>query len=172
MESYSALLTRRSIRRYKDTPIEMKNLNEIVRAGMYAPSPFNRQPWEFVIVTDREVLNSLSKATHLWRMLRRVPAAIVVLMKDVECMHVPDNRLYYLACSAATENILIAAHGQGFGSAWLALYPMQDRIDLVKEILNVPEGFTPFSVLPIGVPDEEFPAYDFFDETKVHYNKF
>jgi nitroreductase len=103
-------------------------------------------------------------------MLKRAPAAIVVLTKVQECKGVPDPLFYFEACSAATENIFIAANGQGLSSVWLGLYPTKDRMDVVSQVLNVPEELTPFSVLPIGFADEELPAYDFFDDSIVHYN--
>ncbi len=170
MENYTALLTRRSVRKYKDTPIDIEILKEIVKAGMYAPSPFNTQPWEFVIVTDKELLKSLAKATPFWRMLKRCPAAIIVLTKVQECKGVPDPLFYFEACAAATENIIIAANGNGLSSVWLGLYPTIERMQVVTEVLNIPNELTPFSVIPLGIADEDIPPHNEYHEDKVHYN--
>jgi nitroreductase len=140
MELFEAIYKRRSVRQYTGAPIPKADLLKIVDAGRLAASGSNRQPWEFIIVTDRETIERL-KVASLWM---EKAAAIVAVVMD------PASRWWVEDGSAAVENMLLAATALGYGSCWLEGYTLQ-REDELKAILNVPAGRRLFTLLPLGV---------------------
>lgn len=162
------IFTRRSIRKYKDTVVEDPMILEIIKAGMNAPSAGNAQPWHFIIVHDREKLVKINEVHPYSKMLLHVKSAILVCgdpsLEKHEGFWVQD-------CAAAVQNMLLMIDYKGLGSVWLGVYPLDERIDGVRKIFNLPEGIVPFAVLPVGYPEEIKPANDKFDESKLHYDK-
>lgn len=157
---------RKSIRKYLNKSVEEDKIDAMVKAGMAAPSGMDRRPWEFVVVTDREALDSMAAKLPYAKMLTNAPLAIVV------CGDTTRSSYWYLDCSAATQNVLLAAEALGLGAVWTAAYPYEDRIDVVRQNTGLPENIVPLCVIPIGYPDGPQKAKDKFDPQRVHRNKY
>jgi len=170
MEGLETILTRRSVRKYQQRPIEKDKIEMILRAGMYAPSAHNSQPWEFIVVRDREILKSLSSVQY-WNMLKDADTAIVTLANTKNYMG-SDAHFFIQDCAAATENMLLAAHALGLGGVWLGLYGRGEKMKTVRDVLNIPEEIYPFGIISLGYPAEEKHPHTSFKEDKVHYEKY
>jgi nitroreductase len=141
------LLSRRSIRKYRNEPVPLDLLIKIVDVARYAPSAMNSQPWEFVIVTDQEVKNRLA-SIYPWRQpLYDAPAGIVVLCNENASPYAEQD------CSAATMYILLATHALGLGATWHGVKEKEAK--KIREILNVPKDVKPFAIISIGWPNEK-----------------
>ena len=163
------IMTRTSIRQFTDRPIAKDTLDLLVKAGMAAPSAVNAQPWGFVIVTDRAVLDSLNNVSQYYN-LKTATAAIIVC-GDLNKTK-PEIKDYWVQdCSAVTENILLAAHAYGLGAVWCGVYPIEDRVKAVSSVLSLPESILPLNVITLGYPDENPQPKDKFKEENIHYNK-
>lgn len=160
------ILARKSVRAYQDKVVEEEKMTALLRAGMAAPSGKDQRPWEFVVVTDRVALDSMAAALPYAKMLKNVQQAIVV------CGDTTKSAYWFLDCSAATQNILLAAEALGLGAVWTAAYPYADRMDVVIKNTALPENVLPLCVIPVGYPLREEKAKDKFDETRIHRNKF
>ena len=157
---------RKSVRKYLNKSVEEDKIDAMLKAGMAAPSGMDRRPWEFVVVTDREALDSMAAKLPYAKMLTNAPLAIVV------CGDTTRSSYWYLDCSAATQNVLLAAEALGLGAVWTAAYPYEDRIDVVRQNTGLPENIVPLCVIPIGYPDGPQKAKDKFDLQRVHRNKY
>ena len=157
---------RKSVRKYLNKSVEEDKIDAMVKAGMAAPSGMDRRPWEFVVVTDREALDSMAAKLPYAKMLTNAPLAIVV------CGDTTRSSYWYLDCSAATQHGLLAAEALGLGAVWTAAYPYEDRIDVVRQNTGLPENIVPLCVIPIGYPDGPQKAKDKFDLQRVHRNKY
>jgi nitroreductase len=169
MEALEAIASRRSIRAYEDRPVEPEQIETLLRAAMAAPSAGNQQSWRFVVVTDREQLDRLAVATPYSKMLAHAPLAIAVC-GDLTSERYPED--YWVEdCSAAMQNLLLAAHAIGLGAVWLGYHPRQDRKDNAREILGLPDTIDTLGVASIGYPAEEKPPAARFDPGFVHYDR-
>lgn len=169
MDAIKAILTRRSIRKYTQQEISEELIHELIIAGMHAPSARNIQPWQFIVVNNREMLDKLAIAHPYAKMLNQAVLAILVCgdkkLQEAVGYIVQD-------CSAATQNILLAAHAHGLGSVWLGMYPREERIQNISKLLEIPDHILPVSLISIGYPDEHKKAPDRYNEEKIHWNKF
>ncbi|MDR0419558.1 MAG: nitroreductase family protein [Prevotellaceae bacterium] len=161
---------RKSVRKYIDRPVSKEDLTTLVKAGMAAPSAKNVQPWAFVIVTERESLDGLAEKLPFAKMLKNAPAAIAVC-GDLTKSKEPQASLWYLDCSAATQNILLAAESMGLGAVWTAAYPYKERVQPIQEILGMPETTIPLCVIPIGYSDGTEQAKNKWKEENVKWEK-
>jgi nitroreductase len=161
---------RRSIRRYTGEPVSAEDLRSLVRAGMAAPSANNRRPWEFVVVTEPASLDALRRRLPFGRF--DAPAAIVVCGDMLRALPPPARGFWVVDCSAATQNILLAAAGLGLGTVWIGVYPLRPLMALVAGALKLPRRIRPLSVVWVGHPAESKPALDRYDEKRVHWEKF
>jgi nitroreductase len=143
MEALEAILKRRSVRSYTGDPVPREDLEKIVDAARLAPSGYNRQPWEFIVVTDRGVIDQL-KIAALW--MEDAGAIIAVVMETSSKFWLEDG-------SAAVENILIASTALGYGSCWLQ-GDTEPREEELKELLGIPDDKKLLTLVPIGVPSE------------------
>ena len=159
------LFARRSIRRYTDEPVSEEQIDLLLKAAMAAPSASNLKPWHFVAVTRRAVLDRLADAHQYGKMLFQAPLAICVCGEPAI-----NEGLWVQDVSAATENILLAVTGLGLGAVWLGVYPREERIQPIREILGIPESIVPSGIVSIGHPAEALPARTQYDETRVHYD--
>ena len=157
------ILTRRSVRSYTDQDVEPEKLEAILEAGMAAPSGKNGQPWDFVVLTRREILDEMAERLPYAKMLREARVAIAV------CADRTKSPYWYVDCSAAAENILLAAHALGLGAVWTATYPYRDRMDVVKELCGLPGSYDSLCVIPMGYPAREARPKDNFDAGKIHH---
>ncbi|MCD8185933.1 MAG: nitroreductase family protein [Rikenellaceae bacterium] len=163
---------RTSIRTYIEQPVSRDTLELLVRAGMAAPSAMNKQPWQFVVVQDPEVLDALGEDLPTSRMVRKAPAAIIVC-GDLEKAGEGWLQQYWIQdCSAVSQNILLAATELGLGAVWTSVYPAPERMELVSGILSLPEQIVPLNIIPIGYPDQEYPPKEKWDPERIHWNKF
>ena len=148
----SVIMSRKSVRKFTDQIVPKKILEIILKAGMAAPSASNRQPWTFIVVTERTILNKLADELPYAKMCYTAAAAIVVCGVPENILSDKENAYWVQDCSAATENILLAVESLELGAVWTACYPYESRIKPVREILNIPENIIPLNVIPIGYP--------------------
>jgi nitroreductase len=168
METLKAIFTRRSIRKYSGGTVTDEQLEVLLRAAMHAPSARNKQPWHFVVITDKDILYKLGGTHPYGKMLMDAGAAIVTCGdKTIEEM---DSYLLQ-NCSAATQNLLLAAHDLGLGAVWLGLHPREDRISSLKAILKFPDHILPVSMISLGSPDEVKEGDDRFLADRIHENQ-
>ena len=167
-----AIKARRSIRHFLPTPLIKEQLEEIVRAGMAAPSAKNLQPWHFVVVTDKSLLQKLAKANPYAEMVAKAPLAIVVCGDMTKALDGDARDFWIQDCSAASENILLAATGLGLGSVWTGTYPSEERCAAVSEVLGLPETLIPLNTIVIGYPDGEVTPKDKWQESNISYNMY
>lgn len=167
MDAIETILSRRSIRRYTSQKVSDQVIRELLQAAMSAPSASNEQPWHFIVLHDPKILREIPKFHPYSGMLREAPIALLVcvdLDMGTEGFLVQDG-------SAATENILIAAHAKGLGAVWLGVYPLRERITGMRKLLNIPERILPLSLVSIGFPAEKIPKEDRFQPSRVHINR-
>jgi len=169
--SISCVMDRRSVRQYTDRPVDDETLEKLLRAGMYAPSAMNSQPWEFIAVRDRAILDKLSEGAPYWKMLKSAPLAIVIAA-DISEYKASHKDFFIQDCSASAQNILVAAEGLGLGGVWLGTLPVEDRMEHVRKTLAIPDGIIPFVILPIGWPSEHPHPHTSYHGEKVHYDKY
>lgn len=163
------IFNRKSIRKYTSEKVSKEQLETLVKAGMSAPSALNIQPWAFVAIDERSVLDVLSRKLPYAKMLSQAQAAIVVC-GDLGRADDDWQRDYWIQdCSAASENILLAATAMGLGSVWTAVYADPERIATVKEILKLPDHIIPLNVIPLGYPDGEFKPMDKWKPENLHW---
>lgn len=169
MDVIDALMTRKSIRRYLDKPISDEQILTMLKAGLSAPSAHNRRPYRFLVVKDPAVKEALGKTTIYGKMLPTAPVIIVVLGDSEVQKH---HDLLLNDCSAATENILLAAHGLGLGAVWVGILNHFGMVNLVSKALGLPEHILPIAMIPIGFPDEVRPERNNDDTDKVFVNQY
>ena len=164
------ILRRRSIRKYTDQPVEPEKIELLLQAGMAAPTAMNCKPWEFVVVTEPERLAQFRSRLIFGN--RNAPAVIVVCGNPSLAAN-PTARLFWVQdCSAAAENILIAAVGLGLGTVWIGVHPVANFIKTVRQIVGLPRKVTPLCIIYVGYPEEEKPARTQYDEQRVHRQKY
>lgn len=170
--AYQNILTRTSVRRYVQTPVTDAEKEALLRAAMSAPTGVNRQPWEFVVVDDPKVLQALADALPYAKMAATAPMAIAVCGNRERFLDGEDSTLWEQDLSAASENILLAAHAIGLGGVWTCLYPHADRMAAASRILALPAGVVPFSLIPVGHPLTAQKPMDKWHPDRIHHNKY
>ena len=162
-ELIQTIFSRRSIRKYTDQPVSEVDIQTLLEAAMAAPSASNRKPWHFVVVDERETLNQMGEAHPYAKMLFEAPLCIVV------CGDAAISKHYWPHdCSAATENMLLAATALGLGAVWCGVHPNDDRIEAVQRILDLPAHVVPLNLVPIGRPAETKEPRSQYDRSRVH----
>ena len=161
------IIKRRSIRKYKSQKIERHKLVTILRAAMYAPSAVNKQPWHFIVVDDRSIMNRVMEIHPSSKMLVTASHAILVC-GDENLQH--DKGYWIADCGAATENLLLAATAMGIGSCWIGVYPRENRIQAFSELFNLPGHVKPFALVSLGYPDEEKETPLRYKPERIYYN--
>lgn len=169
-EIIQTIFRRRSVRKYSDKPVDNETLTLLLQAAMAAPNASNSQPWEFIVITDPATLDCLRSKLLFARY--NAPAAIVVCGNPSIANNSSGQRYWEQDCSAATENILIAATGLGLGSVWIGIHPLPGVIKIVRETLAIPEHVIPLSMVYVGVPAEEKPPRTQYDEHRVYWQKY
>jgi nitroreductase len=162
-----AILGRRSIRRFEDRPVPIEMVRDLLRAAMYAPSASNRRPWHFVTVTDRALLEAVP-GFHPHAAMVPASAGVIVVCAATSGYSHP---MWVQDCSAATQNILLAAHSMGLGSVWLGLHPREDRTGGCRLLLGIPPEMEPFSMIAYGWPAEKPPVPERFEEDRLHWDR-
>jgi nitroreductase len=161
------ILTRRSIRKFIDKPVSDKDIESILRAAMASPSAGNLQPWEFLVINDREILDKVPELHPYAKMAAETPVAIVVYCDTSKKVR---EGFWIQDCSAASQNILLAAHALGLGAVWCGIYPNEERTKVFQELLKMPEYVYPVNIIPIGHPAEKKEPSDRYTEERIRYN--
>lgn len=167
MDLFKAILQRRSVRKYSEKEIPRQFLDDLLRAAMYAPSAMNNQAWQFIVIDSREKLDEIFQVIPQ-EMLKSTKAAILIcgdLNFEKNIDYIQQN------CSAATQNLMLAAHGLGLGSCWIGVYPVKETISGMQKIFNLPSYVLPISLVSLGYPAESPVAEDRYKNEKVHFNK-
>lgn len=168
MEALEAIFSRRSIRKYTKEAVPKELIDELLQAAMSAPSAGNEQPWHFVVIQDRKILDGIPKCHPHANFVTEAPAAIVVC---AELQLAKWNKEWWPQdCSAATQNILIAAQAKGLGAVWVGVYPLEDRIQGLKALLGLPPDIIPLCIVPLGFPAENKPAGSRYQAPRIHYD--
>lgn len=165
------IATRTSIRDYEARPVEKEKVEKMLRAAMAAPTAMNKQPWHFVVVEQRSVLDSLAGTNPYAKMLLKAPLAIVVC-GDMDKVIEGGGRDFWIQdASAATENLLLAAHAMGLGAVWTGAYPSEERSKAISATLSLPDNFVPLNMIVIGYPAEHPQPKDKFKEENITFKK-
>ncbi len=161
------IFNRRSVRKYHEKEISVATVRDLLDAAMAAPSACAKDPWHFIVLRDRGVLNRIAAGLPNGKMLPGAGVGIVVC-GDLNKAH--GGELSYLLqdCSAAIENLLLAARALGLGACWLGVHPRADRVDHLRGTLGIPEHVIPVSVIAIGWPAEHPPARTRYSDSAVH----
>ncbi len=166
-----AIQTRTSVRDYQETPVEDWKVEKILRAGMAAPSAINKQPWSFTVVNDKALLQQIADSAQNAHMAAKAPMAIVVCGDMTKAIEDEKIREFWVQdASAATENILLAAHALGLGAVWTGFYPNLDKAKMMGRMLNMPSSQIVLCVIPMGYPAENPTPKDKWIPENVHYN--
>ena len=169
MELFEALLKRRSCRKYLDTEVSDEQIDQIIHAAMSAPSACNKQTWQFYVVKNKEVLSKLNKASQFSNI--NAPLAIVVCGNMSKALPFQMKEFWIQDCSAATENILLAATALQLGSLWCGIHPQNKPIENVKKALNLPDNMIPLNIIYLGYPKEQLQPKDHYKKEKITYIK-
>ena len=165
------IMTRTSIRQYKNQPVEQEKIDIMLKAAMAAPTAVNLQPWHFIVINDKKTIDLLAGPRPT-----NAPLMIAVC-GDTDKTSMPDGKgklpdFWVQDVSAATENLLLAAHALGLGAVWTGVYPAMERVADVANVLNCPSNIIPLAVVRVGYPDEAPEPKDKFKEENISYNKF
>ncbi len=162
-ELIKTIFSRRSIRQYTEESVPEEHITTILKAAMAAPSASNKKPWHFVVVTERDTLNRLADAHKYAKMLHEAPLCIVVCGDESV-----SQRFWVQDCSAATQNILLAAQALGLGSVWCGVYPSEERVREISEILGIKAPVKPLNLIAIGYPAEKKDPRTQYDGSRIH----
>ena len=169
MDKGEILFSRRSIRKYKkEGQVNDEQIRYMLNAAMCAPTAMNRQPWQFVVIKNPEKLKELSEVFPYGKMLANAALGILVC-GDSRLDNLESNLVQ--AGSAATQNLLLAAHAIGLGAVWLGVHGREERMSKLQEMLNIPGEVIPVSMISIGISDEKKPANDNYNPERVHQEK-
>jgi nitroreductase len=170
MNIQETIYARRSIRKYQDKPVENEKIELLLKAAMAAPSGMNIKPWEFIVITDADVLEDIRSALRFGKF--NAPLAIAVCGNTSFFKHTMASQYWVQDCSAATQNILLAAVGLGLGSVWCGVHPIHVFTKRIMKILALPEHVLPLNVIYVGYPAEEKPPRTQYDESRIYWQTY
>jgi len=177
MDLYKGLLTRRSVRQFETgKEISQKDLEEIIKAAQYAPSAHNLQPWEFLVLTDKEQMTAL-RHVQPWTSFAKDASAVILVCGNTDeafSRHKEDETWNYadIDCALATQNLLLAAHSKGIGTCFCGAAPMPKVVEGLREMFALPENIRPLSIVVLGYPkDEPKQPTGRFKAEKIHWGK-
>ena len=168
MGAIEAMLTRRSIRKYTADTVSDEVVEKLLEAAMAAPSAGNQQPWHFIVIRDRAILDEIPKLHPYAQMVKEAPVAIVVCGDERSTKY---KEYWPQDCAATTQNLLLAAHACGLGAVWCGVYPNEERVSPLRELLGTPDGVYPFSLIALGYPDEKKPPAGRYGTSRVHADR-
>ena len=169
-DTLAVIHSRKSVRNFTGEAVSKADLDKIVRAGMAAPTAANKQPWFFVIVTERKILDELGAGLPYAKMLSKAGAAIIVCAKPDSSLN-GSTEFAMIDASCASENVLIAVEAMGLGAVWTAAYPDQNRMKHVRDVLKIPGDVIPLNVIPIGHPTGVDMPKDKYKKEKIHWEQ-
>lgn len=165
------IMSRTSIRSYADFPVGKETVDTLLRAAMAAPTAGNKQPWRFVVIDNKKTLESVGEKFQNMKMARNASLA-VVLCGDTLSTFTGEGVGYWIQdVSAATENLLLAAHAVGLGAVWCGIYPISERVEYFSGLLKLPENVIPMACVCIGYPDGQTTPKDKWNPDYVRYNE-
>jgi len=169
-ETLKVIHNRTSIRSFSEQPVPSDLVETMLRAAMAAPSSRNVQPWLFFVIDDHEILVRLADELPSARMLAQAPLAIVVC-GDTRKGDPNEEQVHnwVMDCSAATQNLLLAAESVGLGAVWTGVHPYADRIVAVRNAIGLPPHIIPLNVIPVGYPAAQAQPKDKWDPAKVKH---
>ena len=166
----NAIMTRTSVRQYTDEPVTDAQIETLLRAAMAAPTAADARPWAFVVVKERSMLDSIPMHIKQAVPVARSQVAITIC-GDMQKAFEGEARNYWIEdTSAATENLLLAAHSMGLGAVWCGVYPQSDKVKYLSELLQLPDYIVPMGIVAIGHPAESPEPKDKWDAERVHVN--
>jgi nitroreductase len=169
-EIIDTILSRRSIRQFTSEPVDRESLVLLLKAAMSAPTACNSQPWEFIVVTEPEVLDTIREK---FLFARYNAPAVIVVCGNVRIANNSAARDHWVQdCSAATENILLAGVGLGLGAVWIGVYPYPGKIKPLAEVLGIPNDVIPLSMVMVGHPAETKEPRTQYDERRVYWQSY
>ena len=160
------IFTRVSVRSFEEREVEKEKIEQLLKAAFASPSAKNQQPWEFFVVTNKEILQKLGKVTPYAVPAAKAPAAFVIAYQK-EGLPVPEKA--EIDCAIATENIWLACEELGLGGVMLGIAPDPERMKAVEEVMNLPAHLSAFTIFPFGYPSKKRPQQDRWDDKKIHY---
>ena len=170
MDMCEGIRTRRSIRSYRDGDVSDELIEKLLAAAMLAPSAGNQQPWQFIVVRNRQKLDAVPTFHPYCRMITQVPLAVVVC-GDPEGKKWPG--FWVQDCSAAIQNLLLAARAEGLGTVWTGVYPVEERIAGCRKLFDIPDHIIPLAIIPVGWPAKDaFKEMKRFNAALVHHDRF
>ena len=169
MEAMETILSRRSVRSYLPRPVPREAIRKLLEGAMSAPSAGNQQPWHFLVIDDRKILDAMPSVHPYSQMLREAPLAILIC-GDLELEK--HKGFWVQDCSAAAQNLLLAAHAQNLGAVWLGVYPREDRVTGFQKMFGLPRNLVPFCIVSIGYPAEKIPRAHRYNASRVYHNEF
>lgn len=170
-EAIANIMTRTSVRAYSDTPVTDSQIETMLKAAMAAPTAVNKQPWAFIVIKDRANLTAISDSIPSMGMVKKAPLAIVVCGDMTKALDGEGHDYWIQDVSAATENLLLAAHAQGLGAVWCGVYPVSGRVAFISDLLKLPDEIIPLAVVPVGRPAVKVEPKDKWDPAKIHNDK-
>jgi nitroreductase len=167
MEALQAILTRRSVRKYAGKPVGDETVKTLLEAAMSAPSAHNKQPWHFIIIRDRATLTKIPEYHQYSKMLESAALAVVICGDS----KVQETDFWIEDCSAATENMLIAANALGLGAVWLGVHPSRQLMEDTRKLLGIPGHVNPLCIVSLGYPSEQKTPRQNYNSERVHADK-
>ena len=169
-EAYDCIMTRTSCRAFTDYRPTEAQIDSLVRAGLAAPTARNARPWDIIVITDRDILDTIASECKNIKMAAEAPLALVACGNLGIARSKGGDEYWEQDVSAITENILLAAHSMGLGAVWCGIYPIPERVKFVKELLELPDSIEPLNIIPIGQPKSPLQPKDKYDAERIHYN--
>ena len=165
----SLIFKRRSVRRFKDKRVSDEKIENLLKAGMQAPSSCNAQPWEFIVVSDEKDKKAISEMHRFAKPASKASHLIITIgnLNEAKVIGMIEQDL-----GACNENILLQATHEGLGAVWLGFHPIEDRTLRLKEYLQIPDYCIPFSVICVGYPADEGEVKLRYDESNVHFDRY
>lgn len=162
--------TRVSVRKFTGEKISDEQIKTLLQCAMAAPTAINKQPWAFIVVNDEAKLAELGQEFPYSRCDQK-PAIAIVPCGDLQ-KAIPGMEGFWINdVSAATENILLAAHAMGLGAVWTGVHPNMERVAAAQRVLGLPEHILPLCIIPVGIPAEQPEVKDKWVESNIHYNQ-
>ena len=159
------ILNRKSVRQYSNKKIEQEKIDLILKCAMAAPSAMNKQPWELLVVTDKEKLEKIAEIAPNASYSKNSQATIIVCGDKIA-----SDKFWEQDCCAVTENILLAAEALELGAVWCAIYPSEKKVLNIQKLFNLPDNIVPLNVIPVGYPLKKEEPKQKYNSKKIHIN--